>query len=370
MKQADIAIIGAGIVGLAIAYAAAKQGKSVVVFERTPKALGASIRNFGLLWPIGQPQGKMYKRAIRSRQVWEELAAEAGIWKRNNGSLHLAYQKDEMNVLEEYYQKNSPLCEILTKEKVLDKSRAVKSSGLLGGLFSRTEATVDPREALHKIPLYLEEKFKVQFRYEKVVTDINYPTIKAGDEVWQSEKIFVCSGPDFETLYPAEFKATGITRCKLQMMRTAPFPENFIGPTLCGGLTLTHYASFKQCNSLEILKKRFMEQNPEFEKWGIHVMITQNARGELVIGDSHEYGLALEPFDKEEINQIILRYLQTFTTIPDLAITERWHGIYPKLEGKTEMILKPEKGVTIVNGLSGAGMTLSFGLAEEVLGQE
>jgi D-hydroxyproline dehydrogenase subunit beta len=367
MKTAEIAIIGSGIVGLALAYTAAKQGKRVVVFERTPKALGASIRNFGLLWPIGQSQGKMYKRAIRSRQIWEELCAEAGIWKKNNGSLHLAYHRDELDVLEEYHQNNNALCEMLTKEQVKEKSRAVKGVGLLGGLFSKTEATVDPREALSKIPRYLQEKLNVEFRYETVVTAIHYPNINAGGEVWQAENIFVCSGADFETLYPAEFKATGITKCKLQMMRTSPFPENFIGPTLCGGLTLTHYASFKGCKSLEAVKQQYREQNPEFEKLGIHVMVTQNGWGELVIGDSHEYGLAPEPFDKEEINEAILGYLQTFTTIPELPIAERWHGIYPKIEGKTELIMNPKKGVTIVNGLSGAGMTLSFGLAEEVL---
>lgn len=96
-------------------------------------------------------------------------------------------------------------------------------------------------------------------------------------------------------------------------------------------------------------------------------MMSQNAAGELVIGDSHEYGLNPEPFDREDINDYVLDHLKTFAQVPSWAIAEKWHGVYAKIPGKTELIAQPDAGVTIVNALSGAGMTLSFGLAEEVM---
>lgn len=97
-------------------------------------------------------------------------------------------------------------------------------------------------------------------------------------------------------------------------------------------------------------------------------MVSQNSRGELIIGDSHEYGPTHDPFDKHFINQLILDYLKSFALFPDNTIAATWNGTYPKLKnGGTELVLSPIPGVTIVNGVGGAGMTLSFGLAEQVV---
>src|SRR5271163_1145077 len=99
MDKRSAIVVGAGIVGLATARALALKGFSVKVFERTHLAVGASIRNFGMIWPIGQPSGKLYNRAIRSRDIWKEIGNDSHISFNNCGSLHVAYQQDEWQVL-------------------------------------------------------------------------------------------------------------------------------------------------------------------------------------------------------------------------------------------------------------------------------
>src|ERR1700743_375347 len=125
MQSRSAIVIGAGSVGLATARALALRGFSVKVFERSDKAVGASVRNFGMIWPIGQPAGKMYDRAIRSRNIWKEIAPAVDFWHEPAGSLHLAYQPDEWQVLQELYevfrQEGRPV-------KLLDKTAAAASS--------------------------------------------------------------------------------------------------------------------------------------------------------------------------------------------------------------------------------------------------
>jgi glycine/D-amino acid oxidase-like deaminating enzyme len=153
------------------------------------------------------------------------------------------------------------------------------------------------------------------------------------------------------------------------MMRLITQPDKWrIGPSLCGGLSLIHYKSFDVASSLPQLKLHYQQTMPDYLKWGIHVMVSQNAEGELTVGDSHEYGLVHDPFNKQFINALILDYIKRFSSFKDYQTIQTWNGTYPKItNGKTDFIYSPEQGVTIVNGLGGAGMTLSFGLAEEVL---
>ena len=369
-RKADIAIVGTGIVGLAHALAASKRGHSVVLFERTPQAQGASIRNFGMIWPIGQAPGQVHQRALRTREIWRDLAPKAGFWLAETGSLHLAYADDEYAVHQEFAALAPDLgyqVTLFDADGVLTRSRAVRPDNLKGGLWSPTELCVDPREAIAALPSYLERAHGVSLRFATPVHHIDLPRIHTPRDTWTVERAIVCSGADFESLYPDIFAHSGLTRCKLQMLRTAPQPDDWrLGPMLAGGLTLRHYTAFKECQSLATYARRITAEHPEFDDWGIHVMASQNGRGEITIGDSHEYGWSIDPFDKPEIDRWILDYLQTFLAAPSLHIAQRWHGIYAKHPDRADFIADPAPGVKIVNGVSGAGMTTAFGLAEEV----
>jgi D-hydroxyproline dehydrogenase subunit beta len=365
----DLGVVGAGIVGLAHAWSAARRGHRVTVFERGTVASGASVRNFGMVWPIGQPAGVAHELALRSRQAWLELARDAGLFVSACGSIHLAHRDDEWAVLEEFASAAPGLgytCELLTRGEVLRRTGAANPDDLLGGLFSTTELAINPRTAVRDLPGWLARRLDVRFEFGTTITHVEPGRVRSSDgRTWAFDRTIVCGGADFETLFPELFRTAGLSRCKLQMFKTVSQPQGFsLGPHLASGLTLRHYANFAVAASLESLKKRIAAETPELDHYGIHVMASQNDAGEVILGDSHEYGSDIDPFGKAGIDNLILRELSRVIRLPSWEIAERWHGIYAKNGTRPLFEAEPLPRVHVQTGTGGAGMTMSFGLAE------
>jgi FAD dependent oxidoreductase TIGR03364 len=366
-NRADIAVVGGGILGLAHAYVLARAGRKVVLFERNGRAAGASIRNFGMIWPVGQPAGEMHALAMRSRELWIEVLNHTKLGFRPTGSLHVAHHQDEAEVLREFAAvapAHGYPCEWLDERATRGKSEAVNPCGLKGSLWSPTELTVDPRAIVAQFPEHLKQ-IGVEMRYGTPVRTIDLPRV-IGKETWEADQVIVCSGDDFETLYPESFAGRGLTRCKLQMMRTVPQPGGWeLGPSLAAGLTLRFYKSFLICQSLSRLRDRIAAEKAEYDRWGIHVLASQTADGAITLGDSHEYGMEINIFNQSHIDDLILREAAVFMRLQSWTIAERWYGVYALHPQLPVFRAEPVPGVKIVTAPGGSGMTLSFGLAEQ-----
>ena len=369
MTAPKVVVVGAGIVGLAHAWSAAERGCDVTVIERHQRAVGASIRNFGMFWPIGQPPGMLHDVAMVSRERWLRANREGDIWVNPYGSVHLAHHDDEMQVLREFHaiaQQSGIACELLDPQQTLARTPGANREGLRGSLFSATEACVNPRKAIAGLAAWLATMPRVRFEFSTTATHIGADALTTADgRRFAFDRAIVCGGADIDTLYPGLDRELGLKRCKLQMLRTVAQPSGWkLGTHIASGLTLRHYYNFAHCPTLATVKERIARTKPELDRYGIHVMASQNDAGEVILGDSHEYDGDVEPFDKAIIDELMLRELAPVISLPDWTIAERWHGIYAKHPAKAWVMCEPSSKVHVVTGLSGAGMTLSFGLAE------
>ena len=368
--KSDVVIVGAGIAGLSLAWTLASRGKSVVVLERGAIAKGASVRNFGMVWPVGHPLGEMRKLALRSREIWLDVARETELWVRECGAMTRAYEEIEIQVLAEFLEQadqDPGVGTLISAGEVLRRNPHVKSKGLLGAMTSETELCVDPRVTVGQLASALAKR-GVPIHFNTLVGRVEPGVAIAADgQRWEADQIIVCATPDSHQLVPEANGLEKLRRCDLHMMRLAP--KSSLWPVmsthLCAGLTLGHYANFRSCPSLDALKVFHAEKWPSQTKYGIHVLVSQHGDGSLTVGDSHTYGDDSSPYLQAEIESSILEALDEFLDTSGFEVRERWIGTYSTSPGQFYAWMPVAEGVHALN-LFGTGMTLSFGVAERI----
>src|ERR1700728_3971456 len=101
-ESGRVVIVGGGILGTMHAVMARRRGLAVTHLEREQEGRGASARNFGLIWVSGRRAGPELALALRARELWEAIAADApGTGFRPAGSLTIASTEAELAVMRE-----------------------------------------------------------------------------------------------------------------------------------------------------------------------------------------------------------------------------------------------------------------------------
>jgi len=376
-----VVVVGAGIVGLAHAYAFARRGWAVTVVERDVAAMSATVRNFGMVWPVGQPLDDRRTLALESREIWVKVARDAGLWHRECGSLHLAYHADETDVIQELLgtEAGSQIGEWQDADAVRSRCPAVRegaggrSGTLQGALWSPWELAVDPRRAAADIAEYLHREFGVEFRWGTAVSEVHEESDRSATVVTATERLtaryaVVCPGSATDHGFGKLLAGQGMRKCRLQMLRAKTAMP--LGTHLCAGLTLLHYGSFAQLKGLPAVRDRYATDWPGYAEAGIHLLVSQHGDGTLTIGDSHEYEEPFRPYLRESIFDMILDYFNTFLPLEQVEVVERWDGVYGKHPNQPYLSLGPAGAevpygpARIVGSAGGAGMTLSFGIGE------
>lgn len=367
----DIAIVGAGIIGLSHAYAAAKRGLNVLICERTDTPLGASIRNFGFGVVTGQREGEMLSLAKKSRNIWEEWIDLANINAKRNGALLIACNQLEGAVLEAFTKHKAEQygydCELLSQKQInaLYDGRFSRYSTILHG---KDDQVVFSREAIPQIIQYLSSLPNITIKFSTLVKDIDHVNGKltTSQGHFKAEKIIICSGHDYQTLLADEMEKLNPVVCKLQMLRVRTTEKFDLKHALFTGLSCTHYDAFRDLPETEALRIAIQHDYPEYVKHGIHLLVTPTPHGDLIIGDSHDYGRHHNPFNSEEIDQILIKLAED-TLNTKVNVIERWIGEYGARGTTPYSVIKASNKVISVLMRTGLGMSIGPALAESVI---
>jgi FAD dependent oxidoreductase TIGR03364 len=363
----DLAVVGAGIVGLACARAAALRGLKVVVIDRDAQANGASVRNFGFITVTGQERGATWERARRTCRIWQDVAARAGIPIAHRGLWLLARRPESLPLLEAFLgTEMGEGCEILTRDAARVRCPELAGADLEAVLVSSIDVRVESREAIPRVAAWLEESQGVTFLRRTAVRSIEPPRIETSRGTVRAARVAVCPGDDLSSLYPERIARYGVTRCKLQMLRLAS-PGFRLPGSVMSELGLLRYSGYSALPEAAALRARLEREQREHLEHGIHLIVVQSADGSLVVGDSHHYADTPDPFGSERVDELILEEFSAATGRPAPRTLERWVGTYTSSPERTMFVDAPEPDVRLVMVTSGSGASTGFALGEEVV---
>lgn len=365
----DLAVVGAGIVGLGHALAAARLGKRVVVIDRDAQANGASVRNFGFVTVTGQEAGDCWHLARRARDVWQEIAEPAGIEILQRGLVLAARLPESEAVIEAFLATEmGEGCERLTATQAQGFVPCLIADAARLALYSPHEVRVESRQAVPRVAAFLAEAFGVDFRWSTSIVAVEAPRLIGADGgIIEAETIVVCPGDEYTTLFPERIAAYGVTRCKLQMMRVVPAAPFALRTAVMSDLGLGRYLGYAALPEAGPLKARLDAEMAAKRENGVHLIVTQSADGSLVVGDSHHYATTPDPFGSSAVDDLILDELDAVLDLPGRVVSERWIGTYASAPGRWRFTDAPSDAVRIVIVTAGCGASTAFAIGEETI---
>ena len=361
-----ILIVGAGILGLSHAFAAAKRGLKVQVFERSATPLGASVRNFGMALVTGQPPGEMLDLARASREIWAGWAQHAGFDLKQNGSYLFARTEAEEHLLDTFCQGRAR--DFGYRAELL---RGADLDRLYGGQFSHHRAALHglddqqlySREAIPALIGYLQRELGVEFHFSTLVSEVEPGCVHTTAGSFKGAQVIVCSGHDYQTLLAEPLASLDPHICRLQMLRVRPKIDLQLHHALMTGLSCVHYGAFADLPEAAAVQAEILRDSPHLDRHGIHLLVSPTPYGDLIIGDSHDYGRDPSPFNGEQVDNWMLQLCEQ-TLGCEVQVVERWQGVYGARGAKPFTWLQVAPGLSAALMQTGVGMSVGPAMAE------
>lgn len=157
--RADVVVVGAGVIGLSIAWRLAQAGRSVTVLERADVGAGASLAATGMLAPAAEHEpgsDPLLPLALASLARWPsfrdalEAASGIGIDYRTHGTLVLAIGRDEVERLRFRHclqTRSGIAARWLSGPEVREREPILRPS-VTAGILCPDDHQVDPRKVM------------------------------------------------------------------------------------------------------------------------------------------------------------------------------------------------------------------------------
>lgn len=361
-------VVGGGIIGTWHALELFEAGFAVDHLEADQGPVGASVRNFGLVWVSGRRSGPELEVALRARARWEEMGASVpGLGFRPAGSLTVAATPAERWVMQEF-SRSADAKERSTVFLEPDEVRRTNPSvhgEVTGALFCELDAVVEPRLAPQALRDHLVTRAHERYRFHpgrRVTTTAPGAVVDTTGDRWEGDLVVIATGAAYDHLPSALPLVSRLRRVRLQMFETDPFPGR-LTTALADADSLRYYPAYEHAPRHEL-----GSQNEIATRHRLQLLMVQRPDGGLTIGDTHAYE---EPFDfalsEAPTTELLFRAGRILgDELP--PVSRRWEGVYAECrDGAVCLREEIDDRVWLVTGPGGRGMTCSPAIARDTL---
>ena len=362
--EVDIAIIGAGIIGLAIACEVARQKEGVFVFEKNHTfGLETSSRNSEVIHSgIYYPEDSLKARfCIEGKGLLYELCERHGISYKKLGKIILATEEDEVKQLEKIYQQGRRNgVEDLTFLSRTELNKLEPKIEGRAGLFSPSTGIIDSRSLLQFFYGQARER-GVQFVFNSEVIGIEKTRTNYKVQIRDQEGISAF-------IARVVINAAGLNSDKVAQM---------LGIDIAQAGYQLHYCKgeyFSLSSKWRHLVSRLIYPTPEQVGLGIHLTLALD--GKVRLGPNARYVETIDYGVDETQKAAFYQAARKFLPHIELEDLEpEFAGIRPKLQAPGEafrdfVIAHEDRvgftGLINLIGIESPGLTASPAIARHV----
>ena len=367
MFDCDITIIGAGVVGLAIASKLSKKNKSMFVIERNitfgqeTSSRNSEVIHAGIYYPQNSFKAKF---CVEGKKLMYDFCKEYDVPFKNCGKLIVATSDDEIKLLDDLKQKafNNGVGDIrfLNPKEIDELEPNIKCSA---ALWSSSTGIIDSHAFMKQLQTNAVNN-GVQFAYGSQVKGIQ--KIDGGYRLVLNDS----DGQDFSFTSRKIINSAGLESDQISKM--LGIKDESLKIIFCKG----NYFRVNPPKNKFLNRLVYPVPNPNMEGIGIHVTIDMG--GGVKLGpdvewmDENEYNYSVNKGQHKafyDSAKKFLPFIEYDDLVPDMA------GIRPKIQKPGETVRdfyikeETEKGFPgFVNliGIESPGLTSSLAIAEYV----
>ncbi len=351
--SAEVAVLGAGIVGAACAYEVAREGLRTVVIDRGFIGCGATAAGMGHIVVMDDSEAQ-FTLTRYSQTLWDELAGDlpATVEFERCGTIWVAADDEEIAEVRRkqgYYRERGVATQILSSEDLREAEPSLRSS-LAGGLLVFGDSVLYPPCAAD----YLLERARqhgAEVHLGEPVVAIGKHSVSLGNGTIVADHIVNATGQYAPELTPG----INIKPRKGHLVITDRYPG-----------MIRH----------QLVELGYLKSAHSVTSDSVAFNVQPRKTGQVLIGSSRQYDIGDSTVDSKILARMLERAFEYIPRLRCASSIRTWTGFRAATPDKLPLI-GPHPGdpsILLAAGHEGLGITTSLAtgrlVADQILGRK